>query len=285
MRGTVFVRLRNMLRTSLALLLSSLTVGCMVGDPGTEGGDDDGAGGATCGDGVKQGNEACDDGNTTGGDGCSATCAVETNPSLSASIDKTSITTELGKTERVTLTLTSVDGFAGTVQVATSVVVGATPVTGLPVQGPATIAIAAGATVPTQYTLVIPSNLTGADLAATINFDLTAPVAVQDLSSSLNVAAIYTVTIAPGTGAAGANHVTGKVTLKRGTNIRFVNKDTVQHITHGGPVFPHETISANTGLPNGTYEVETIGLAPSTNGKLGCHNHQDDNSYVNFVLE
>src|SRR5262245_46356428 len=109
-----------MLRTSLAVLLGSLLVGCMVGDPVTGGGDDDG--GAVCGDSTKEGSEACDDGNTTNGDGCSSTCTIEAVPALAMSVDKPTISTELKTTSMVTVTLTGSGGFSGPVTLAASVV-------------------------------------------------------------------------------------------------------------------------------------------------------------------
>jgi cysteine-rich repeat protein len=274
-----------MLRTSMALLAGSLLVGCTVGDPGTGGDDDDTGGGAVCGDGLKASTEACDDSNTTGGDGCSATCTVEANPSLTASVDKATITTELGKTEMITLTLKSVDGFTGAVQVAPAFAVGTTPITGLTAQGPTSINVAAGATVPTQYTIAIPANFTGADVSATLKFGLTSSVGPKDVSSNLAVAASLTTSYAAGTAGTVAMHPgTGKtITVKRGAKLRFTNLDTATHITHGGGAFPHEDTTTG-GTPTNTYEVNTIGTAVGSTGTLGCHSHGTA-TYATFTVE
>jgi cysteine-rich repeat protein len=267
----------------LALFAGSLLIGCTVGDT-PDGGDDDGVGGA-CGDGTIQSGEACDDGNTAAGDGCSATCTVEANPRLTASLDKTMITTELGKTEIITLTLTSVDGFAGTVQVAPSFAAGANPITNLTAQGPTSINVAAGATVPTQYSFAIPSNFAGADVNATLKFGLTSSpsAGLQDMSSALTIGAIYTVAYAAGLGTNAETHPgTGKsITVRRGTKLRFKNLDTITHITHGQDGFAHEVDAG--GLPNNTYELNTIAVAPGTQAKLGCHSHGSQ-TYATFTI-
>lgn len=265
----------------LVLLAASTLFGCTIGDSV---GDDSGA---VCGDGLTEGSETCDDSNTSSGDGCSSACQSESggNPALTSSIDKETVSSELGQTVTLALTLTSIDGFTGPVQVTPTITAAGTPLAGLTVAGPTSIDVAAGASVPTQYQVVIPTNFTGNDIAAEIRFDLNAAVEVQDRASALSLAAVYTVAIAAGTGTDLAKHSSGAITVKRGAKIRFKNNDTVQHITHGGPVYPHETINAATGAPGATYEVLTQALAPSTNGRLGCHNHQADATYINFVLE
>jgi len=168
--------------------------------------------------------------------------------------------------------------------VAPSFATGATPITNLTAQGPTTINVVAGATVPTQYTIAIPSNFSGADLSATLKFGLTSSLAAQDVSSALAVAAAYTVSYSTGTGATIAMHPgTGKtITVKRGAKLRFTNQDTVAHITHGGGPFPHEGDAG--GTPNNTYEVNTIGTAPGSQGTLGCHSHGSA-TYATYTVE
>ena len=100
----------------LAGLIAVLVPACMDGLTGV-GDDDDMMGGATCGNGAVETGEACDDGNSAGGDGCSASCQTETvaTPHAVISVDKASITSDLGVDQTVTVTATSAMGFAGPV--------------------------------------------------------------------------------------------------------------------------------------------------------------------------
>jgi len=96
----------------------ALVVPACAGDITSPGGG--GPGGATCGDGTVDSGEQCDDGNTVAGDGCSATCTTEqqATPRVSLSVDKPTITSDLGVDNTVTVTATSEMGFAGTVTLA-----------------------------------------------------------------------------------------------------------------------------------------------------------------------
>ncbi len=245
------------------------------------GGGDDTGGGVDCGNGALDSGEACDDGNTASGDGCSATCGTEVvlNPRVTATVDKMTVATELGKTETFTLTLTSVDGFTGDVAVASSLVDAAgAAVPRVTVAGPASITLAANAMAPAQYIVTIPSDATGTALAATLKLDVTAPSGPTNLTSTINIAPIYTYTLAAATGATINNHpATNKaITIRRGTRLRMMNTDTVEHITHGGGGLTHETITPGvTGQPGATYEVNTTGIAPGAGKTFGCHTHGD----------
>src|SRR5437868_2467156 len=101
--------MRNMRTPLLAGLLAVLLPACTDGITdigGGGGGGDDGV--ATCGNGAVDSGEECDDGNAASGDGCSSTCTTESaSPRVTASVDKMSVMTELGKTETVTVTLRS----------------------------------------------------------------------------------------------------------------------------------------------------------------------------------
>jgi len=87
------------------------------------------------------------------------------------------------------------------------------------------------------------------------------------------VAAVYTFTIAAGTGAQDPMHPgTGKtVQVLRGTKVRMRNSDTEQHVSHGGGGFAHEADAG--GQANATYEINTTGIAPGANATFGCHTH------------
>lgn len=280
-----FVQLCNMRTPRLMLLAAgSLLVGCTIGDTV---GDDDVNPGATCGNGAVDSGEQCDDGGAASGDGCSATCQTEPgggSPALTSAIDKATVSSELGQTVKLSLTLTSVGGFAGDVQVAPTITFDGAPLAGLTVAGPTTVTVAANATVPAQYEIVIPINYTGKDIpAAEIKFDLTGPVEVQDRTSALSLAAVYTVGIAAGTGTDVAKHTkSAPITVKPGTKIRYKNNDTITHRTHGDGPFLHEPDGG--GAAGLTYTVDTTGVPPGSSGALGCHNHGDA-TYTTFTVQ
>ncbi|HEU0029526.1 MAG TPA: hypothetical protein VFQ53_02750 [Kofleriaceae bacterium] len=268
------------MRTSaiLASLFGLSLVACagQIDGGGGGGGDDDV--GADCGNGQVDTGETCDDGNAAAGDGCSATCQTELSPRVTATIDKQTIATELGKTEMLTLTLTSVDGFSGAVTVTPSLVDAANaPLTGVAtITGPTSVTLAADQISPSQFSIAIPSDATGTDVTAKINLAISSTAGSETLSSNLTVAAVLTAEYAANLGADIGKHPdTGKTfTVKRGAVLRFKNLDTTTHITHGGGIFPHED-TTNGGQTGGTYEVNTIGIAPGQTGTLGCHSHGD----------
>ncbi len=259
------------MRTPLALVVGSLLVGCTVGDPGT-GGDDDG--GAVCGDGVKEGTETCDDGNTSGGDGCSATCSEEGSggtPGVTASIDKQSVTTELGKVETVAVTFTSVDGFAGRVSLASAVQYGTTPGAWVLAQSKPAVDLAAGGSDTITLQVTIPTD--SAALAGTLKLDATGSPEPINLQSAFTVANQYTVVIPAGVGTAipHANVGPNLLRLRSGAKVIFHNLDTIAHRIHGDGGIPHEGTAG--GQPGEKYEV-----TPTANATWYCHTHNEANA-------
>jgi cysteine-rich repeat protein len=108
--------LRNMRTPLIAVLIAALVPACMDGLTGV-GDDDDTMGGPNCGNGTMDTDESCDDGNTTSGDGCSASCQTETvaTPRAVLSVDKSTVTSDLGVDQTIVVTATSAMGFAGDV--------------------------------------------------------------------------------------------------------------------------------------------------------------------------
>jgi len=103
-----------------AVAIPACTQDITGGGPG--GGDDQQP---TCGNGVVDQGEACDDNNTNNGDGCSSTCQTENTatPRVAISVDKPTLPAmDLNTGAQVTITLTSMMGFAGDVALTTSVV-------------------------------------------------------------------------------------------------------------------------------------------------------------------
>lgn len=258
-----------------ALLGLSVTACTGVIDGGGTGGGGDDEPTEGCGDSITQAGEACDDGNTISGDGCSASCQTENlaMPRLNATLDTPTLTTENGRVETVTLTLTSVDGFTGTINVAPAFVdMAGAPVPNVEVTGPTSITVAADDVVPSQFLITLPSNTTGSALSAKLKLTLSG-AATDALEASVNVDNILTITNDANTGAGAATHpLTNKtIVVKRGTRVRIKNTDTMDHVTHGDGAWDHENTAA--GAPGGMYEVDTIGSPPGSSGTLGCHTH------------
>lgn len=284
--------LRNMRTPLLAGLIAVLIPACMSGISGVGDDDDTVTPGGSCGNGAVDSGEECDDGNTASGDGCSAACATESaTPRVTASVDKMTVTTELAKTETVTVTYRSLGGFAGDVTIANSLVdaTNAPFPAAITVTGPATITLAADATQTAQYQIVIPMNATGATLNGTLKLAGSSSLGAVDISSTVTVNNIYTVDYTAGTGDNDALHTntgnTPNLKVKRGAILRFHNGDTADHIIHGGGVFPHEgQVVGVDGLPGRNYDVQTIGITPGSSGTLGCHTHGTA-TYSTYTVE
>lgn len=245
------------MRIPLAGLLFALVLpGCIVGGEisGVGGGDGTGEGD---GDGTGGGN------GTGGGDGS----GTET-PRLDATVDKTTVMTELGKTEMITVTLSSMHGFTGSVPVTPSVLDGATAVTGWTVTAtPATVDLGAGGTATVTLAVKIPTDSTA--LAPELKVDLggTSPTTV---SSAFNVANKVTIEIGAGTGT-GIPHaglpLNQPLRIRAGTMVVFHNGDTIQHVIHASGGINHENTGA--GMPGSSYMV-----TPTGDATWYCHDHE-----------
>jgi hypothetical protein len=245
------------------MVLGLSLAGCLtIGDSGsTPAGDDDGTGS-----------------NNTGSNGSGSNTGSNTTPSVNVAMDRMTVATELGKDEVVTLSLTSVNSFAGNVTVTPSLVDGAGAALttgGLTVTGPTSVALTANGTTSAMYTVKISTDATATQMTADLKLDVASPGGTKSYTSAFTIAAIYSVTNAAGLAANIAMHpMTGKkVSLKKGAKISVHNADTVVHITHGDGGFPHETTGPTGGLPNNTYTIDTTPLAVGTTGQVGCHSH------------
>jgi hypothetical protein len=256
--------LRNIMRTPLlALALGLSLAGCLtIGDSGsTPGGGDDGT----------------NPGSSTGTNPGSSTGGSNPTPSVNVTMDRATVSTELGKEEVVTLTFSSVNSFTGNVTVAPSLTdsAGATLTTGgLSVAGPTTVALAANGTASEMYTVTIPTDATATAMTANLKIDVTASGSTKSYTSAFSISPVYSVTYAAGLAANTAMHPMTKlkISLKKGAKISLHNADTVVHVTHGDSGFKHEDIPTG-GQPGGTYVIDTSALAAGTMGSVGCHSH------------
>src|ERR1043165_965354 len=240
--------LRNMRTPILAVVLGFSLAGCLVGDSGTasSGGDDD------------------------TGPGPGSNPGSNPTPSVNATIDRATVTTELGKDEIVTLSVTSVGGFAGD----------------LTVTGQTTIPLTANGTAAQMYTVKIPSNASGTQLLANLKLDISSTAGTKSFTSAFTIQPILSVPYPAGLGANIAAHPLRNLTftVKKGTVINLKNLDTTGHITHGDGPFPHENQDVTVGgLAGNTYSIDTSKLNLGT-GKIGCHTHGSA-TYATVTLE
>jgi hypothetical protein len=254
----------------LATVLGLSLAGCLtIGDSGsasTGGGGDDDTGTNNTGSGGSGSNQGS---NTS-------------NPSVDATVDRATVPTELGKSEVVTLSLTSVGSFAGNVTVAPSLVDGtgaALTTGGLTVTGPATVALTANGTANAMYTVKIPTDATGTQLTADLKLDVTSPAGTKSYTSAFTISPIYSITYAAGLAAnVGAHPLTAlKFSVKVGAKISLHNADGGEHITHGDGPFPHESTTQGVGgVAGNTYVIDTSKISADQIGKtgnIGCHTH------------
>jgi cysteine-rich repeat protein len=249
------------MRTSFltAVFLGFLAVGCageLSGTGDDTGGDD--VQGAVCGNGIPETGEACDDGNASSGDGCSSTCTEEAVPRVMASLDKTSVMTELNTTHMITVSLTGAGGFSGDVNLTGSVTdAGGAPLTGWTVafsQG--TVPVTDGATATAVATVTVPAYNSG--LMGTVKIDAASTAGMQSLTS--NFTAVNQVTIkVTNNGTQCVYPGATAINVKTGTRLRFENGfqtgNIIIHSNGGAQNIPHENIAGGGNPPGGFYDT------------------------------
>lgn len=247
-----------MRRPLLAGLFALLVPGCLVGEIGSGGGvgDDD------------QGS-----GSDTGSNGSGNT----TTPRLDAAIDKSSVSTELGRTENLVVTLTSVNGYTGTVSVTPSMMDGTTPLTGYTITPtPASVDMTANGTATVMVAVKVPTDT--AVLAPSLKIDL----GTTNVTSTFAVANQLTINIPSGTGTAaphaGLPAINSPIRIRRGAMLIFHNADGIPHVIHADGGIPHENTAL--GLPNTDYKV-----TPTDSATWYCHDHEGGGSARSVLVQ
>lgn len=171
--------------TLLAVLVAALIPACIVGTGDVTG---SGSGSNPAGGGGGGGTGGGGGGGTGGGGGGGG---MMPNPTFTVSIDQSSLSTELNTSNQFMVTVTSMNGFAGTVNLATSVVDATNaPITGWTVgTNVPSVNLTADASIQVAATVKIPSQNMG--LAGTLTIDATDPtgvVATQSVTSAITVA-------------------------------------------------------------------------------------------------
>lgn len=247
------------MRTSiLAGLLALALPACLTGTgdisgTGPGGGGDDGSG----------------SGSDPGGGG-----PPPATPMVTATVDMPTVSTELGTTQILTYTLTSVNGFAGSVAVTPTVLDStSTPVTDWTLTpAPASVTLAADGTATVALTVMIPTD--NVALTPTLHLGLASTAAAVDVTSAFTVLNQVTIVIDAGTGTA-APHVglpaaNSQIKIHAGASIVFHNGDSIQHVIHGDGGIPHENTAL--GLAGTDYTV-----TPTDDGTWYCHDHESGN--------
>lgn len=207
-------------------------------------------------------------------------------PRVEATLDKITLNTELGVTEKVTVTLTSKDGFAGAVTVTPAMEFTGTPGTWTVTADKTSSTLTAGGTDTIIIDVAIPSD--SAALTGTLKFDVSnlAPDAPA-LSSTINVANQYSLSVAAASGAALPHsyiHSSNLLRLRKGAKLIFKNDDSIRHVIHGSGNIPHQDQNDQTqGQPGTSYIVDVT----EGDGTWYCHTHNESNvrSYAIQVVE
>ncbi|MCX5744623.1 MAG: hypothetical protein NT062_19200 [Proteobacteria bacterium] len=207
-------------------------------------------------------------------------------PRLAATIDKATVTTELGTTHQFKIALTASGDFAGAVTITPSIVDAALiPVAGWDLQLDSTsVTLATNGTGLVTGTLTIPTNAVA--LAGTVKFDVTSSLGAVNLASTVAVTKQVTLVITQDAGNGQCIYPPNPTTnLRTGTKLRFLNMgDGTQVpttiIIHGenGNGIPHE---GNAGIAtNQAYEVT---LNQAVTG-AGWYCHSPGNNPGNLVV-
>jgi cysteine-rich repeat protein len=252
----------------------ALVVPACAGDITSPGGGDDT--GAVCGNGATEAGETCDDGNALAGDGCSATCQTEqvATPRVTLSVDKPTVTSDLGVDNTVVVTATSEMGYAGTITLEATA------------KDSTSAAISDWTMALDQTSLTVPANGT-----ATANLSLTALGDAAMLGGTVTITATGAPTAAStdigvtfnpvldvtfrddGTGA--CQYPTTRVwKLKSGRQIAVYNASTLKLVVHTGnriSGFSHEGDSP--GTPPGAAYMSTFDATASGQDSFYCHNN------------
>jgi hypothetical protein len=238
------------------LAFALLVTGCVVTGhiDGVGGGDDEGGGGG---------------GGGGSGSGSGSGSGNQTSPRIVASIDKTSVTTELGKTETIAVTIQSVNSFVGPVTLATTAMDGAATLTGWTFTAtPPSLDIVADSTQTVMLAVKVPTDTPA--LAPTIKIDVTSNAAPVTVSSTFAVTNQYTIAIPAATGQnaphAGLPAPNQPIRLRLGAKLVFHNSDTVAHQIHASGGIPHQ----GGALAPGADHVVT----PDDNATWYCHAHE-----------
>jgi len=196
------------------------------------------------------------------GDNTTTTTLASTSD-FTIAIDPTSTATILGTTTHFTVTVSSIDHFAGDVQLEAINL----PASWTAAFMPPSISLTADATQTADLAITIPTN--GDSGTQTPGARGTAMSIVHDASTTLDVANEILIPFTENGIGTGPHSFPSSVTIRVGTTVRFYNYDTTGHEVHsdGGPGFAHQSSPMGQGQE---YDV-----APTATGTYpwSCHLH------------
>ena len=263
--------MRSILLASLAAIAIPACTQDIAGGP--SGGDD----GPTCGNGVVDPGEACDDGNTNNGDGCSSSCTTEnTNtPRVSLSVDLPTVTSNLNVDNMVTITATSMMGYAGTVTLTAAADSNGTPITdwGATFDN-ATLTLTAGGTATAKVDIKAMGDT--AMLAGNMKITATGAPSPVDVSVAATFNPTLTVKFgdSAGTCVYDTDHfVANPFNLKAGRSIEVINGSaTLPFTVHVGPTLSGFTHEGGKTAAGGSYMGTSNATDIGTTAQFYCHN-------------
>jgi len=207
----------------------------------------------------------------TGGTGCSGLPTTTTSttstltPSVAVAITSGDVTTTLGTTSDLALTLTS-QSYAGGVTLSAE---------GLPASWvgtfdpPGTIDLAANGTAYPTLHVAVPSNGEATTATITVRATPTGPAGPPETATAgIIVQNEFVIVIAAGTGT-GDHHFPLSTLLRPGTRLTWRNDDTtVPHIIHGNGFIPHQADGPGLGY--------SVVLPDPGQDTYYCHSHGTD---------
>jgi hypothetical protein len=201
---------------------------------------------------------------------------------ISATVDMDAVTTELGQTVKLTYSLASMNGYAGTVTATPSVAnAGGTAVAGwtLTPDQPS-VALVADGTAQIVLTVAIPTN--DAELAPIVKLGLSDGTTNATVSSNFTVMNQVTVMLDVA-GSASGLHTTwpaknAPLHIKSGATVIFHNSDVVAHEIHSGGGIPHESGSLAAGAE---YKIANV----TDDASWYCHDHESGADSRGVVVE
>ena len=203
-------------------------------------------------------------GSDTGSGDTGSDTGTGATASMSAAVDRSTVSTELGKMVKLTYTFTSQNGFTGSLALTPPTITGWTITA-----NPSTVTLAASGTATAELDVMVPTDAT--ELAPSV------ALGVNDGTNSTSVASAFTVAnqltiVLDAAGSAMGLHTSwpgqnAPTRIRSGTKIVFHNSDVVAHRIHSGGSITHEPSDL---APGADYIATDI----QTTTSWYCHDHE-----------
>ena len=213
---------------------------------------------------ISGGGTAAQGSDTAGAGSGSGETGTGSTPSISAAVDQSSVTTDLGTTVKLTYTFASQNGYVGNVTLSPTAMTGWTFTA-----TPSTVALTDGGTATAELTVTVPT--APASLTPSIALGINDGTNTTTVSSAFSIANQLTVNL-DAAGATMATHTAWPaknipIRIHSGTVIIFHNADTVAHEIHAAGGILHEGGALQAGADYKTAPVTTAAT-------WYCHLHE-----------